>query len=255
MSTPKTKPLRISILLGNMKTFLQKTAFGWVLMVFPVLSQAQLSTAGFVRDAAPSIAKPTPDPWRFIEKKKVEAKGAGWVKFFGEVVYVAPDGIVLHGGYEGFLGEFYVDNFPKRLAEGDHIWEDDSFTAKIDGTYQYHSALSGLRTLHRLSYGMVWTPELAAALAPAPRVASPEEVAAAKKAAAKKKADGEAKALKHHQDLATKGDAYGLWQMGKRYAYGDGVDKDLEKARALFKRAVEAGQEEAKADLAAITPQ
>ena len=59
-----------------------------------------------------------------------------------------------------------------------------------------------------------------------------------------------AKALKYNQDAADKGDAYGLMRMGERYRDGEGVEKDLAKARDYLQHAAQAGSETAKAELA-----
>lgn len=63
----------------------------------------------------------------------------------------------------------------------------------------------------------------------------PSEIANAKKQAV---AD---KVLKSNQDLADKGDAYGLLRMGERYRDGDGVPKDLTKARDYLTKAAASG--------------
>jgi len=78
---------------------------------------------------------------------------------------------------------------------------------------------------------------------------TPEQIAAqkAKDAAAKK--SGEERALKMNQDLADKGDAYGLLRMGERYRDGDGVAKNLPKAREYFTKAVAAGSPSAQEEL------
>jgi TPR repeat protein len=91
---------------------------------------------------------------------------------------------------------------------------------------------------------------------PAPFPLTPEQLAAqkaaqraaAEKLAADKKA-GYERALKYNQDLADKGDAYGLLRMGERYRDGEGVDKDLKKAREYFTKALAAGSPEAEAEL------
>ena len=64
-------------------------------------------------------------------------------------------------------------------------------------------------------------------------------VATEKKAAAKKTA--QAKLLKSFQDLADKGDSYGLLRMGECYRDGDGVEKDLAKAKDYLTKAAAAG--------------
>ena len=71
-----------------------------------------------------------------------------------------------------------------------------------------------------------------------------KQLAARKRAAeivAAKRQAADAKALKWNQDQADKGDAYGLYRMGERYRDGQGVPKDLSKARDYFDKAVAAG--------------
>lgn len=53
-------------------------------------------------------------------------------------------------------------------------------------------------------------------------------------------------ALKANQSAADNGDVYGLLRMGERYRDGDGVDKDLAKARDYFTKAAGAGSLTAK---------
>lgn len=55
--------------------------------------------------------------------------------------------------------------------------------------------------------------------------------------------------LKNNQDLADKGDAYGLLRMGERYRDGEGVPKDLAKARDYLTKAAEAGSQTASDEL------
>jgi hypothetical protein len=47
--------------------------------------------------------------------------------------------------------------------------------------------------------------------------------------------------LQYHRDLAAKGDVFGLLRMGERYRDGEGVPKDLTKARDYLTRAAAAG--------------
>jgi hypothetical protein len=91
-------------------------------------------------------------------------------------------------------------------------------------------------------YGKIYHP-------PPPKPLTPEEIAAAKaKADATKKAGNE-KALKYNQEQAKKGDPTGLLRMGERYRDGDGVPKDLAKARDYFTKAVAAGSPSAADEL------
>jgi hypothetical protein len=68
--------------------------------------------------------------------------------------------------------------------------------------------------------------------------------AAAEKADAAKKAV-QARVLKGNQDLADKGDAYGLLRMGESYRDGEGVPKDLAKAKDYLTKAAAAGSQTA----------
>jgi TPR repeat protein len=55
--------------------------------------------------------------------------------------------------------------------------------------------------------------------------------------------------LKTNQEAADKGDLYGLLRMGERYRDGDGVDKDLAKARDFLTKAAAAGSPSAADEL------
>ena len=90
-------------------------------------------------------------------------------------------------------------------------------------------------------YGIPYTPP--------ERVLSAEELQAAKKRAAGYKADSDAKLLKFHQEKASAGDAYGQFRMGEHYLKGDGVEKDLNKAREYFAKSAAQGNEDTKAAL------
>jgi hypothetical protein len=70
-------------------------------------------------------------------------------------------------------------------------------------------------------------------------------------AAAKKKAVA-AIVLKSNQDAAAKGDMFGLLRMGERYRDGDGVEKDLSKARDYLQKAADAGSPTAKDELSKL---
>ena len=60
------------------------------------------------------------------------------------------------------------------------------------------------------------------------------------------------KALKFNQDAADKGDAYGLMRMGERYRDGDGVEKDLAKAKDYLTKAAAAGSPTATDELSKL---
>ena len=69
-------------------------------------------------------------------------------------------------------------------------------------------------------------------------------------AAEKAKVKGESRALAANEAAAAKGDAYGLLRMGERYRDGDGVAKDLAKARTYLMQACLRGEIEASNELA-----
>jgi len=82
------------------------------------------------------------------------------------------------------------------------------------------------------------------------QIKAAEEASRIRKAAAEKarKASSE-KTLKWNQEQADGGDAYGQLRMGERYRDGDGVEKDLDKARAYFEKAAAQGNKTAQEDL------
>jgi TPR repeat protein len=59
-------------------------------------------------------------------------------------------------------------------------------------------------------------------------------------------------ALKVNQDAAAKGDMFGLLRMGERYRDGDGVEKNLGKAREYLQKAADAGSPTAKEELSKL---
>ncbi len=83
------------------------------------------------------------------------------------------------------------------------------------------------------------------------RVAAENAVAAQKAIQDKKKA-AEAKIVKINQDAADKGDEYGLLRMGERYRDGDGVPKDLAKAKDYLAKAAAAGSPTATDELSKL---
>lgn len=66
------------------------------------------------------------------------------------------------------------------------------------------------------------------------------------------KSDVDARILKSQQELAAKGDAYGELHMGLRYRDGDGVEKNLAKAREWLQKAADQGDPDAFAALSKL---
>jgi TPR repeat protein len=210
------------------------------------------------------------DQWRVIDGTPNYAKGDDWVEFAGKVLEIQPGkGVRLEGNYNrigsgatmyytgnnysAFNYEFFVANFPYDVAEGDIISVADRFTAHKTSTYTYKTTAGGSRTIRQIDYGTPY----------APPALTPEQIAAAKaaqekanvnakaNAAAQKQATAD-RALKFNQDAAAKGDMFGLLRMGERYRDGDGVEKDLAKAKEYLQKAADAGSPTAKEELSKL---
>jgi hypothetical protein len=224
------------------------------------------------------------DPWRRIGETTNLARGSGWNEFQGEVQETVANGVVFKGrygpvltvntdpSYEQHLVQRFDSNqqrqkigqstqttvsqvrdtsFQRKIIYGDDLFfvEGFPYPASIGQGYEELMALdsdyfsytnqnSQVITIHKLIYGM-----------PCQKIWSAEEMVAAKaKTDAKKQAVVD-KVLKSHQDLADKGDAYGLLRMGERYRDGEGVTKDLAKARDYLTKAAAAGSSTADDDL------
>jgi Sel1 repeat len=180
------------------------------------------------------------DPWRVLNGKTNYAKGGDWCQFEGRVVRVFPSGIEL----QGWFGEpllymlpgkitnelFFLTGFPRPVAVGQVLSRTDRLVAIKAGT-------TPAGNLPNLDYGTVWAPVL-----------TDEQ----KAKAAQAKTDAGSKVLAWHQELADKGDPYGEYKMGLHYLNGDGVAKDLQKARDLFSKAAAQGNQDAAAELAKL---
>jgi hypothetical protein len=137
--------------------------------------------------------------------------------------------------------KFILRNYPESLSLT--VGQTIQFTAMRVGTSDYNGD-----TLELWDYGTKPTQdelrkrrdEEAERQKAAARELAEQRRAAAGKAAASKKATHD-KVLKWHSEQAEKGDSYGLFRMGEHYRDGDGVPKDLSKAREYFTKAVNAG--------------
>lgn len=196
-------------------------------------------------------------PWRIMNGATNYAAGGSWKQFCGKVVEVQPHGVRIDGEYgepgdvhydsENYnYRDFFVKNFPYRVAEGDIIGNKQYFSAFEDGTYTYATTIGGSRTIHSLDYGIPCD-------APLP---SPEEIAARieadkarKTALDKAKRESDARALKWNQDQADAGDPYGLLRMGERYRDGSGVETNTAKAREYLTKSAAMGNQTAKEEL------
>ena len=135
-----------------------------------------------------------------------------------------------------------VKNYPGEAVLGQSIYP----LALRVGTYDMNGSPIAL---YDFGKPYVPTPEQIAAA----RAAQEKAKADAKAKAAAQKADGAARALQANQDAAAKGDSFGLMRMGERYRDGDGVEKDLGKAREFLQKAADAGSPTAKEELSSLT--
>jgi TPR repeat protein len=125
-------------------------------------------------------------------------------------------------------GTFFLSGYPRGVAVGQLLSRNDRLVALKSGTKG---------DLVNLDYGTVWVPEV-----------SEDE----KNAAADAKAKTAAKVLAWQKEQADKGDAYGEYKMGVRYMNGDGVDKNLDKARDLLSKSAAQGNTDASNEMAKL---
>ncbi len=133
--------------------------------------------------------------------------------------------------------DYWVVNYPflSSLVSDQAV----SGSAKLVGKMTYTTVLGASRTILKLDFGRPCNPP--AAYVAAKTEAARKAAAAQSEATQKKKAELGDKALKFNQEAADRGDAYGLFRMGERYRDGEGVERDLIKARDFFHRASQAG--------------
>jgi predicted heme/steroid binding protein len=220
---------------------------------------------------AARAAPQSPPVYRIVEGKVYDVShNVLWKHIDGECLTVLSDGIILQemktnrvykttrgsltpnqsvGAYAGPAASYvasetrepgkriFLRNYPSSLWPTTGKWIQG--LAMQTGVFQ-----RGNETLEQWDYGVDYTPQ--------PRKLTPEEVAAAKTEADRKKAVGDAAALRFYQEQAEKGDAYGQYRMGIRYLKGDGVPKDLAKARDYLSKAAAQGNKEAAAELAKL---
>ena len=203
------------------------------------------------------------DPWRKIGDSTNRAYGNGWVEFQGVVQEASVDGAVFRGAWGQVLtiqpweaptgpddheriecatayGDdlFFVEDFPYPATAGQAYAQ---MLALNGGYYSFTNAAGQSITLPRLIYGK-----------PCVKTWSAEEIAAAKQKLEAQKQAVQDRVLKNNQELADRGDPYGLLRMGERYRDGDDVPKDLAKARDYFTKAVAAGDPSAAAELSKL---
>jgi TPR repeat protein len=212
------------------------------------------------------------DPWREIysEKKYVNSPNSGFVRFNGQILEVAQEGIrVLGKRGDSADEEYFVFNFPYRFKTGESVDPANIYVAFEDGDFSYITEDGYAKKIPKLNYGkpcdrpknadgvesiaLQLSAQDEAKLSPIDQGLKQkhEAVIAAKKRLdeftagssvrltnawkqLKKEQEDE---LKNTQDLANNNDPEALRRMGERYRDGDGVDKDLNKSAGFYKKA------------------
>ena len=226
-----------------------------VLLLIAPLAEAQHMTAslpGPQRDwTGGDVAPPKPylpiDPLREIDGQPCSVNPRdtnNWAVFAGTVLQVHGNGAVrIQGQFTGHpYAEFMVVNYPYEVVEDQVIGYDNNKSlahyAKIAGTYTYSTVAGSSRTIYKLDYGQIYTPPL-----PPPPTA--EQIAARRAVEAAKRKKAEANTIKWLEELVATNDAYGELRMGERYRDGDGVEKDLVKARLMLEKSAAQGNKDA----------
>ena len=201
------------------------------------------------------------DPWRAFEDGTNYAGGPGWFEFYGKVVSVTDQGVLINGRwsipgdpsleqFDGFghfaLGQiFFVKHFPYAVVDDQFLGLGENYAARMSDRYSYTTALGAKATVTCFDYGQVWT-------APPPKPLTSDQIAEIQEREAAQKAAAAAKALKFNQDAADRGDAYGQLRMGERYRDGDGVPRDFAKAREYLSKAADQGNADAAREIIAL---
>jgi hypothetical protein len=227
----------------------------------------------------------------FGVKKYVKSPNSGFIKFVGSIQQITTQGVLITGNYgdNGVAGtDFFVENFPYRsygYSVGDNLFTATNiYVALPDGTFTYVAVNGSIQNIPELNYGEPCSrPQDAATTEAAAKKLTPDEeqqINSAKDNAKQKTNEAEAaatalqafiqeiedeaeskiraknapqnKALKYNQEQAAKGDPYGLLRMGQRCRDGDGVPKDLTKARQYLTRAANIGSSTAAKELARL---
>jgi hypothetical protein len=220
-------------------------------------------------------------PWRKINGKAVYVLSADsdFMNCAGTVIQTINGGVLVKSLLD-ITGDYFIKNFPFQVADGYEL-DASKFMAIKVGLKKCTTVLGGERTVTELDYGepcerpkggeiieaeakglmpyeqkqlheieSSLAEKLNAAAAAKKRVADfvnkidDDKIMAVEKDKQRKdliKETARKKALQWNQEQADKGDDYGLFRMGERYRDGDGVPKDLTKAREYLTKAVAAG--------------
>ena len=131
----------------------------------------------------------------------------------------------------------FLRNYPSSLWPTTGKWIEG--VAMQTGVFQHSN-----ETLEQWDYGVDYIPQA--------RKLTAEEVTAAKTEAQKKKAEMDAAIVKFEMEKSEKSSDLYQYRVGLRYLNGNGVPKDLAKARDYLSEAAAQGNKEAAAELAKL---
>jgi len=168
---------------------------------------------------------------------KTSAQTNQWTNVSGKVWAMDDEKIILSNanvdrsrGGDGYIA---VENYfgSTEPTSGKHL----SFRAKKVGIYTWNSIPISLWDCSTNE------PPKPVVYVPPPIPLTSEQIKAIAAQNKKEKQAGEAAALKWNQSQADKGDDYGELRMGERYLKGNGVEKDLAKAKDYFSKSAAQG--------------
>jgi hypothetical protein len=213
----------------------------------------------------------------FGVKLYVKSPNSGFTRFGGQILSTTTNGILLDGNFGDTETNYFVENFPwksYRYSVDDNLVNTTNFYVALpSGTFTYIAIDGSIRCVPKLNYGNPCSrPQNADTIEVAAQKLTPDEeqvIKSAKDQAIQKSNQAVAAttalqafiqkledeentkiqarnvpqnmALKYDQEQAAKSDPYGLLRMGERCRDGDGIPRDLTKARDYLTKAANAG--------------
>jgi hypothetical protein len=218
------------------------------------------------------------DPWREIygETKYVNSPRSGFVKFNGQILEVAQDGIRVLGqiGETKENVEYFVINFPYPFKAGESVDPTKVYTALQDGEFSFITEDGYAKKILKLNYGKpcIRPANAATVELTALRLNSEDEsqmsslelkakedlesvtaaqqllkktqgdFASIRKSAVEKLTSDKENTLRATLEKADKNEPTALRRMGERYRDGDGVEQNTRTAYGYYQKAEKALQ-------------
>lgn len=177
---------------------------------------------------------PASEAGRIFQGRGVSANDPQFKRFWGKVEATYENGsvVIVSGGFGTYTGEFALINYPHRIYRGLNLDKTNALNAVPVGEYIYRDGPG----VPKLDYGQLYVPP---PLAPTDR---------------EKKSANLAKSFKYWSELAAAGDAQAEYMLGEKYRLGEGVAKDLPKAREWLAKSAAQGFHDAQTSLSSLSP-